>query len=94
MRKVAEYFDRTATYGTDIQTTIMKGTVKILMRPFKFTTGDNEVDNMLLGKELSEWVHGTRKMLANMGQAYNIILVQCMAFTRSKLESLIGWEET
>ena len=34
------------------------------------------MDKMLLGKELSECVHRTSKMLENMVQAYNVILGQ------------------
>ena len=52
------------------------------------------MDKMLLGKELSECVHRTSKMLANMVQAYNIILGQCTTFTRLKLDSFNGWEAT
>ena len=69
----------------------MKGTVKILARPFKATMVNNELDKMLLGKEMLEWVHRTRNILANMGHAYNSILGQCTIFTRSKLDSLCVW---
>ena len=94
MRRVAEYFGRTATYGTDIQLTIMKGMQKVLTRPVKVIMGDDKIENMLLRNELSHWVHQTSKMLVNMGQAYNAILVQCTTFTRSKLKSLGVWEAT
>ena len=47
---------------------------------------------MLLGKQLSEWVSWMSKLLANMGQVYNVILGQSMTFTRSKLKSLKGWD--
>ena len=50
MRKVAEYFGRITTYGTDIQYIIMKGTANIIMRPVRVKMGDNKVDRMLLGK--------------------------------------------
>ena len=50
MSKVAEYFVQISTYRKDIKSTIMKGVVKILARPAKVTTGDNKVENMLLGR--------------------------------------------
>ena len=57
MRKATRYSGQTATYGMYIQSTIMKGTAKILARPAKVKTDDNEVDKMLLGKELLKWLH-------------------------------------
>ena len=72
----------------------MKGAVKILVRPVKVTTGYDKLDHMLLGKELLEWVHCTRKLSAKMGNAYNFILGNYTASSGSKLEILKGWEET
>ena len=92
MIKVAEYFGRTATYGTYIQSTIMKESPKVTARPAKVNIGNVEIVKMLIGKQLSEWVSWTSKLSANMGQAYNVILGQSTTFTRSKLESLKGWE--
>ena len=68
MRKVSEYFGQTATYGTDIQSKIMKGTTKIIARPVKVNTGDGEVENMIIGKELSEWVQRTSKLSEKWGR--------------------------
>ena len=92
MRKVAEHFGKTARHGADIQSTIMKESPEVIARPVKVNTGDADIENMLLVKQLSEWVPRTRKLSANIGQAYNMILRQSIAFTRSKLESLKGWE--
>ena len=75
-----------------IQSTIIKGTAKILARPAKFKIGEDEVDKMLLGKELLKWLHYTRKLSANMRQAYTVILGQCKTFTRSKIKIPKGWE--
>ena len=50
---VAEYFGRTATYRTDIQYTIIKGMRKALTMSVKVATGDNKINKILLGKELS-----------------------------------------
>ena len=80
--------------GTEIQLMIMKGTQNFLTILVKVTTGDNKIDNMIIRKELSEWVHRTRNLFANMFQAYNDIGVQCTTFTRSKLSSLSVWEVT
>ena len=74
MRKVDEYFGQIATYGADILYTIMKGAAKILTRPVKATMGDDEVENMLLGREILEWVYHTSKMSVKMGQVYTVIL--------------------
>ena len=38
MRKVAEYFGRMATYGTEIQSTIMKIYPRVIARPVKVHT--------------------------------------------------------
>ena len=92
MRKVAEYFGQTATYGTDIQYTITKESTKVTARPVKVNTGDADIDKMMLGKQLSEWVLRTVKLSANMGQTYNVIIGQSTNSTRSKLDSLKGWE--
>ena len=54
MRKFAEYFGQTARYGTDIQSTIMKESPKVISRPFKVKTGNVDIDKMLLGKQLTE----------------------------------------
>ena len=62
MRRVADFFGRMATYGTDIQYAIMTETTKIIPRKVKVNTGDAEIENMLLGKELLEWVQHTRKL--------------------------------
>ena len=62
MRKVADYFGMTDAYGTDIQSTSMKEATKIITRPVKVNTGNAEIDKMLLGKELSEWVQRTSKL--------------------------------
>ena len=40
IRKVVEYFGRTATYGTDIHSTIMKESPKVVTRPVKVNTGN------------------------------------------------------
>ena len=48
---------------------------------------------MLMGKQLSEWVSRTSKLLVNMGQVYNVILRQSTTFTRLKLDGLKIWEE-
>ena len=61
MRKVAEFFRRTATYVTDIHYMVMNGTQKVLTRPVKVSKGYDEVDNMLLRKELLDLAHGTSK---------------------------------
>ena len=74
MRKIAEYFGQTARNRTDIQSTIMKEYPKVIARLIKVNTVDADIDNMLLGKQLSEWVSQTSKLLENMGQAYNVIL--------------------
>ena len=74
IRKVAEYFGQTATYGTDIQSTIMKESPKVIARPVKIKNGDAEIEKMLLGKQLSEWVSRTSKLLENTGKAYNVII--------------------
>ena len=74
MRKVSEYFGCTARYGTEIQSTIMKESLKIIMKPVEVNTGNTEIEKMLLGKELLEWVLCTSKLSANMGKAYNVIL--------------------
>ena len=92
MRKVADYFSWTAKYGTDIQYTIMKESPKVNTRPVKANTVNAEIDKMLLGKQLSEWVSQTSKLSVNMGKLYNVILRQSMTFNRSKIESLKGWE--
>ena len=76
MRKVTEYFGQTDTYDTNIQLTIMKGSIKVLSRLVRVKTGNGKVNKMLLMKYLSDCVHCTRKLSANMGQAYNIILGQ------------------
>ena len=86
MRKIAEYFGQTARNRTDIQSTIMKEYPKVIARLIKVNTVDADIDNMLLGKQLSEWVSQTSKLLENMGQAYNVILGQSTAFTRLKIK--------
>ena len=43
-------------YGTDIHSTIMKESPKITPRPVKVNTVDAEIYNMLLDKELYEWL--------------------------------------
>ena len=63
----------------------MKESPKIIARPVKFNTGDVEIDKMMLGKQLSEWVLRMRKLLANMSKAYKYILRKSMYFTRLKL---------
>ena len=70
----------------------MKESPKINARPFKFNTGDEENEKMLLGKQLSEWLSRTSKLSSNMGQAYNVILRKSTTFIRAKLESLKGWD--
>ena len=70
----------------------MKESPKVIARLVKDNTGNADVDRMLLETKLSEWVLMTRKLLANMGQEYNMIPQQSTTFTRSKLESLKGWE--
>ena len=92
MRKVAEYFSQTARYGTDIQSTIIKESPKVIVSPVKVNTGDAEIDNMLLVKQLSEWLSRTSKLSENMVQAYNAILGHSTTFTRLKLEVLKGCE--
>ena len=92
MRKVAEYFGRTATYGTDIQSTIMKESTKIIAIPVRFNTVNAEIDKMITSKQLSEWVPQTSKLSANMGQAYNVILGQSTTFARSKIDSIKVWD--
>ena len=62
----------------------MKGTEKVITKPVKVTTGEDNIDSILFGKELSEWVHCTNKLSENMGQSYNVILGQCTTFIRSK----------
>ena len=52
MRKVADYFGRIATYGTDIQSTITKESPKVIASQVKVNTGDAEIYKMLLGKQL------------------------------------------
>ena len=52
-RNVTEYFGRTATYGTDIQSTIMKESPKFIVMTVKVNTGNAEMDNILLVKQLS-----------------------------------------
>ena len=94
IRKFVEYFGRTATYGTDTHSTIMKESTKVIARLVKVKTGDAEIDKMLLGKLLSEWVSRTITLLENMGQAYNVILRQITTFTRPKIKSLKAWEAT
>ena len=79
-------------YGTDIQSTITKESPKVIASTVKVNTGDEDIEKMLLGKQLSERVLWTSKLSENMGQAYNVILGQIMTFTRSNLESLKGWE--
>ena len=74
MRRVADFFGRMATYGTYIQYAIMTETTKIIPRKVKVNTGDAEIENMLLGKELLEWVQHTRKLSENMGKDYKVIL--------------------
>ena len=34
------------------------------------------------------------KIRANMGRSYNVIMGQCTAFTRSKIDNLSGWDVT
>ena len=68
MRKVAEYFGRTDRYGTDIHSTIIKESPKVITRPIKVNTGDADIEKILLGKQLSEWVSQTSKLSDNMGQ--------------------------
>ena len=74
MKKVAECFGQVDRYGTDIQSTIMNESPKVIARPFKVNTDDADIDKMLLGKQLPEWVLRTSKLSENMGQAYNVIL--------------------
>ena len=71
----------------------MKGTVNIIVVPIKGNTGGDEIDKMILGKELSEWVQRTSKILVNMRQLYIIIVGQRTIFTRWKLDSLKCWEK-
>ena len=52
----------------------MKEYPKVIARPVKVNTGDVEIENILMGKHISEWVSRTSKLSANMGQVYNIIL--------------------
>ena len=92
MRKVVEYFGQTDTYVTDILSTTMKEYPKVISRMVKFNTGDADIDNMLLVKQLLAWVYRTSNLSANMFQAYNVILGQSTTFTSSKLKSLKGWE--
>ena len=82
MRNFSKYFGCTDTYGTDIQSTIMKEATKIVVIPVKVNTGDAEIDKMLLGKELSGWVQRTSKLSENMGRVYNLIIGKCMTLTR------------
>ena len=62
MRKVAEHFGKTARYRTDIQSTIMKEYPEVIASPVKVNTGNADIENMLLVKQLSEWVPRTRKL--------------------------------
>ena len=87
------YFGLTDKCRTDIQSNIIKGIVKITAIPIKVNMDDTEIDKLLLGKELSEWMQRTRKLLANTGQAYIVIIGHIMTFTRSKVETLKFWEE-
>ena len=50
MRKVTEYFGQTDTYNTNIQLTIMKGSIKVLSRLVRVKTGNGKVNKMLLMK--------------------------------------------
>ena len=79
-------------YGTDIHSTTMKEYPKVIARPVKVNTSIAEIEKILLGKQLLVWLSWTSKLLANMGQEYNMIPRQSTTFTRSKLESLKGWE--
>ena len=92
MRNLMEYFGQMDRYRMDIQSTTMKESPKVNERPFKVNTGNADIDKMLLGNQLSEWVSRTSNLSANMGQAYNMILGQGTTFTRSKLKSLKGWK--
>ena len=82
MRNFSKYFGWTDTYGTDIQSTIMKEATKIVVVPVKVNTGDVEIYKMILGKELSGWVQRTSKLSENMGRVYNLIIGKCMTLTR------------
>ena len=53
MRKVVEYFGRTTRYGMDIQSTIMKESPKFIVMTVKVNTGNADMDNILLVKQLS-----------------------------------------
>ena len=78
---------------TDILSTVMKKATEIIARPVKVNNGDTEIDKMLLGKELSKWLHRTNKLSENVRQAYTVILGQRTTFTRSNIEILRGWED-
>ena len=78
-------------YGTDIQSTAMKEYPKVIARTVKVNTSIAEIEKILLGKQLLVWLSRTSKLLANMGQAYNVILGQSTTFNTSNLESLKGW---
>ena len=70
----------------------MKEATNIIARQVNVNTGGAEIDKILLGKDLSELVQLTSKLSANMGQAYNVILVHITTFTSSNIKSLKVWE--
>ena len=62
MRKFAEYFGRMDRYGTEIQSSIMMESPKIITRSVNINTGNADIEKMLLVKQLSEWVLRTSKL--------------------------------
>ena len=82
MNNIVEYFVQTARYGTDIHSTTMKEYPMVIIKSVNVNTGDTDIDKILLGKQLLEWISLTRNLSSNIGQAYNVILRYSTIFTR------------
>ena len=57
------------------------------------TVGDDTFKKAAIAKMVAEWVSMGATLQSNMGQAYTVILGQCIEYTLTKLEALENWEE-
>jgi hypothetical protein len=93
-KEIAEYVGREYPYGGDIRWTIQNLELFKEEEPSELAASSSVLKKRMWKKRVDEFTKRENKLKENCQMAYSLVIGQCTAYMRAKLESVVGYRDT
>jgi TolA-binding protein len=92
-KEIAEYVGREYPYGSDIRWTIQNLKLFKEEDPNELAAASSVLKKRMWEKRVDEYIKRENKLKENCQMAYSLVIGQCMAYMRTKIEAVVEYRD-